>query len=79
MSRRVRRVVGTSLGLSSHGSSFEGDVVCVVYEPIEDGVPEGGLADEVVPVLEWELAGDTGGAAAVTIFEDFEEVASLGV
>jgi len=74
---RVVAVVGP--GFSSHGGSFEGDGVSVVYEPIEDGVPEGGLADDIVPVLERELAGDAGSVAAVAVFEDFEEVAALRI
>ncbi len=46
----------------------------VVDEAVEDGVGIGGIADEVVPFIDGDLAGDEGGAAAVALFEDFEEV-----
>ena len=51
----------------------------VVYEAVEDGVAEGGIANNVVPVLDGELAGDESRATAVTVFEDIEEVTALGV
>jgi len=46
-------------------------------EPVEDGVGEGGLADDFVPVPDGHLAGDEGGSAAIAVFNDLEEVASL--
>ena len=49
----------------------------VMDEAIQDGVSQGGIADGVVPVLDRELAGDDGGAAAMAIFEDFQQIASL--
>ena len=51
----------------------------VVNEAVEDGVAEGGVADHVVPVLQGELAGDEGGAPAVAVVEDLQEIAALGV
>jgi len=53
--------------------------VGVVDESVEDGVGEGGVAEDVMPVVEGELAGDERGAFAVAIVEDFEEVATLGI
>jgi hypothetical protein len=53
--------------------------VGVVDEAVEDGVGEGGVAEDVVPVVEGELAGDERGAFAVAIVEHFEEVATLGI
>jgi hypothetical protein len=35
-----------------------------VDEAVEDGVGEGGVADDLVPAVEWDLGGDEGGAAA---------------
>ena len=46
-------------------------------EPIEDGVAKGRVANDVVSVLDGELAGDERGAAAVAILQDFEEIAPL--
>jgi hypothetical protein len=34
----------------------------------------GGIADQRVPLVDWKLAGDGGGAAAVAILEDLQEV-----
>jgi len=51
----------------------------LVDQAIEDRVGKGGVADAVVPVLEGELTGHEGGAAAVAVFEDFEQVAALAI
>ena len=50
-----------------------------MHEAVEDGVTEGGIADDVVPVLDGELAGDEGRATAVAVIEDLEEISALGV
>ncbi len=49
----------------------------VVDEAVEDGVGEGGVADDVVPSVDGDLAGDHGGAAAVAFLDDLEEIAAL--
>ena len=46
----------------------------VVNEAVEDGVGIGRIADHLVPLLDRKLAGDDGRAAAVALFEDFEEI-----
>ncbi len=51
----------------------------MVYEPIKDSVAEGGVADDVVPVLDGELTGDEGGTTRVAVFKDFEEVSAFGL
>ena len=51
----------------------------VVNETIKYGVAEGGIADDVMPVFDGELAGDESGTTAVAVFEDVEEVTVLGV
>ena len=72
----------TSLLLSGPRAAFtdglavELDAVGVVNDAIEDGVGVGGLADEVVPCVDRRLAGADGGAAAVALLNDFEEVLS---
>ena len=58
----------------SHGSALEGDPVCVIEETVEDGVAEGGIADDIVPGLDGDLAGEQGATAGIAVVEDFEEV-----
>ena len=48
----------------------------VVEQSVEDGVAEGGIADDVVPVLDGDLAGEERAAAGVAVVEDLEEVVS---
>jgi len=36
---------------------------------------DGGIGDDFVPLSQGELAGDEGGAVAVAIIEDFQELA----
>ena len=64
----------------SHGASVEFELVGVVDKAVEDGVGEGGVAEQFMPLSQGELAGDEGGARGVAVFEEFEEVAAvLGV
>lgn len=63
--------------LFSPAFSCEFEAVSVVDQAVENGVGEGRICDRLVPVLDGQLAGDDGGAAAVTILEDFEKVAPL--
>ncbi len=44
-----------------HGLSIEIDAIGVMDEAIEDGVGQCGVADELVPVIDGELAGDESG------------------
>ena len=62
--------------LWSEGITATGPKECP--NAIEDGVGQGWVADRFVPVLDGQLAGDDGGAAAVAVFEDFQEVTLLG-
>jgi hypothetical protein len=48
-----------------------------VDDAIEDRVGDGRIADQVVPAVDRDLAGDDGGAAAVALLDDLEEVATL--
>ena len=48
-----------------------------MYEPVEDGVSDGGIADPFVPGVDGVLAGDEGGAAPLAVVEDLEEEAVL--
>ena len=49
----------------------------VVDEAVEEGIDDGGIGDDLVPVLDRHLAGDDGGSALVAIVDDFEEIATL--
>ena len=61
--------------LLSHAFSGELKAVSVVNEAIQDGVAEGWVADNVVPMFDGDLAGDDGGGATVAIIEDLQKVA----
>ena len=64
--------------LLSHAFSGELQAVSVVNEAIQDGVAKGWVADNVVPMFDWDLAGDDGRGATVAIIEDLQEVAPFG-
>ena len=51
----------------------------VVNETVHDRVGESRIADNFVPLLDGNLAGDDDRGALVAIFEDFEEIALLGM
>ena len=51
----------------------------MMHQPVEDGVPKRGVADHLVPVIDGQLAGHEGGAAADAVFHQFEEVAAFAV
>jgi hypothetical protein len=46
----------------------------VVNQTVEDGVGVGWIADDVVSAVDRKLACHKGGAAAIALFEDFQEV-----
>ena len=54
----------------SHRSALEGDAVGIVEEMVEDGVAEGGIADDIVPVLDGDLAGEQRATAGIAVVED---------
>jgi hypothetical protein len=43
-------------------------------QAVEDGVGVGGMADQRVPLIDGKLAGDDGGAAAIAILQDLQQV-----
>lgn len=51
----------------------------VVDQPIQDGIGEGGIANEVMPVLDWDLARDQRGPSASAVVDDFEEIAAFPI
>ena len=64
--------------LLSHAFSGELKAVSVVNEAIQDRVAEGGVADDVVPVFDGDLAGNDGRGATVAIIKDLQKVAPFG-
>ena len=64
-------------GAFSHALSGKCQAMGVVDEAVEDGVCQSWVADGLVPVLNRKLAGDDRRAPAVTVFEDFEQIAPL--
>ncbi len=48
-------------------------------QAVEDGVAEGGIADDVMPVIEGKLAGDEGGLTAVAVLKDLEQISAFGL
>src|SRR5436305_13110194 len=72
-------VKGAGLGSSfSHAFSRELKSVGVVHEAVEVSVGERRVADDVVPALDGDLAGDDRGCAPMAIFDDLEQFAALG-
>jgi hypothetical protein len=64
--------------LLSHAFSGELKAVSVVNEAIQDGVAQSGVADDIVPMFDGDLAGDDGRGATVAIIEDLQKVAPFG-
>jgi hypothetical protein len=54
------------------------DAVGVVDEAVKNGVCVSRIADNVVPPVDWELAGDDCRFSPVAFFEDFEEIMPCG-
>src|SRR5271166_2588008 len=53
------------------------DAIGVVNDAVEDGVGERGNADQVMPAVHGNLAGDDERAFVVAILDDFEQIARL--
>jgi hypothetical protein len=68
---------GALRGDLSHAVSIECEAVSVVDEAVEDGVGDGRIGDDIVPIFDRHLAGDDGRSALVAIIDDFEEIATL--
>lgn len=50
----------------------------VVDEAVEDGVGVGWIADDIVPFVDRELAGDDRGSSSMAFFKNFQQVMSSG-
>ena len=69
---------GLSLAPLAHAVAGELDAVSVVEQAIEDGVGVSRVADELVPIVDRDLTGDDGRAAAVAGLEDLEKIVTSG-
>jgi transposase len=61
----------------SHAVSLEGEAVGVVDEAVEDGVGDGGVGDDLMPMLDRHLTGNDGRSALVAVIVDLMEIATL--
>ena len=64
-------------GEFSHAISLKDQAMGVMDEPIQDGVGDGRIGDQFVPVLDGELAGHDGGGASMPVVEDLQEITLL--
>ena len=45
-------------------------------QPVKDGISQGGIPNDVMPVVNRELTGDNGRASPVPVFEEFKHITS---
>ena len=62
---------------SSQRFTTELEAVSVVDDAIENGVGQGWIADQVMPAIDRNLAGDQRRAAAVAVLDDLEQIVPL--
>src|SRR2546427_10192095 len=60
----------------THRISSERNLVRVMEQAVKDRVSQGRIPQGLMPMLHWELAGDNGRATAVTVFQEFKDVAA---
>ena len=51
----------------------------MVQQAVQDGIGDGGFADDGVPVFDWALTGDDGGIFPIAVLDDFEQIVALGI
>ena len=61
----------------THGRPIEFDPVRMMHQPVEDGICEGWVANDVIPLLYRELTCDDGRLAAIAIIHDLHQIAPL--
>src|ERR1039457_3953979 len=59
----------------SHRFAFEFDPIGVVDQAIQDGIGHRGIRNNLVPLIDRELAGNEGGSLALAIIEHLQELA----
>ena len=45
-----------------------------MHQAVQDGISQGRIADDLMPVIDWHLGGDQGGFDAVPVFQEFQEI-----
>ncbi len=68
----VQSSLGQACVAFSHGFSSQMYLVGVVDEAIQDGIGQGRIIDEFMPVIDRELAGNQGGVHTVAVVQQFE-------
>src|SRR5215470_10740792 len=63
--------------LLAQAVAAELQAMSVMDDAVEDGVGEGRFADQIVPAVDRDLAGDQRGAAAVAVLDDLQQVVTL--
>src|SRR5258707_280386 len=77
MRRSSDRLIWSGLLLLSEALSFEVDAVGVVDEAIEDCVGDGGVADDFVPAVDGQLAGDDDRASFISVLDNLKQITAL--
>jgi len=68
---------GLTPGIFTHGWAIKFDPMGVMHEAIKDGICEGLITNDVIPLFYRKLTCNDGRLAAVTIIHDFHQVAPL--
>ncbi len=63
--------------LLAQAFALEFDPVRVVDDPIQDGIGQRRIADDLVPAVDRHLAGDDQRAGVVAVLDDFQQIALL--
>ena len=57
--------------------AFEFDPIGIMHQAIQNGVGDGGIVDQFVPLIDRELAGQKRGRLAMSVVEHFQQIAVL--
>src|SRR6267142_5597370 len=77
MRRSSDRLIWSGLLLLPEALSFEFNAVGVVDEAIEDCVGHGGVADDFVPAVDGQLAGDNDRASFISVLDNLKQITAL--
>jgi hypothetical protein len=58
--------------------TFQDYAMGIAEQAIQQGIGNGWFLQVFMPVLDWELTGQQNGAAAVAIFDNFQEIVPFG-
>src|SRR6476660_7231613 len=77
MRRSSDRLILSGWLLLPEALSFEFNAVGVVDEAIEDCVGHGGVADDFVPAVDGQLAGDNDRASFISVLDNLKQITAL--